>query len=213
MKKSILALCALTLAAGLSACGGGSSDFTISGTVTGLEHPGLILTNNLSDDLPVGPLGKDDKGNVRNVTYQFGKQLSYGDTYNVTIKKQPDHQKCEPGGGTAETAGRLSVINAVFNCVLSSHTIGGTITGLNSDGLILNNGGNQFIANKNTTTNAYPGEFTFGAPVVYGTTYGVTVLAQPKNEICTVSGGVGEMKDDDVKTIVVTCTARPPAAA
>ena len=90
MKKSILALCALTLAAGLSACGGGTSSYTIGGTVDGLLYPGLVLTNNLSDDVNVAPLGlNDDKTAIRTVSYQFSKQLDYGEPYSVTIKKQP----------------------------------------------------------------------------------------------------------------------------
>ena len=210
MKKSILALCALTLAAGLSACGGGTSSYTIGGTVDGLQYPGLVLTNNLSDDVNVAPLGlNDDKTAIRTVSYQFSKQLDYGEPYSVTIKKQPEHQVCQAAGGNAETAGRLSTINAAFVCNLVANSIGGTITGLAADGLILNNGGIQLPVTKAADTAAYPTAFVFGSPVTYDQTYGVTVLVQPTGQTCTVTNGAGIMKDNPVTTISVNCVRNP----
>ena len=212
MKKSILALCALTLAAGLSACGGGTSSYTVGGTVSGLVFPGLVLTNNLSDDVAVAPLPVEN-GNARNVSYQFSKQLDYGDPYSVTIKTQPQHQVCEPsstpGNVTADTAGRLSVINAVFICTLASHTIGGSISGLAADGLTLNNGGSTLPVVKDTTTGAYPTSFTFPTVVTYKQTYGVTVLDQPTGQTCRVANGAGEMGDENITSISITCTTNP----
>ena len=210
MKKSILALCALTLTAGLVACGGGTSSYTIGGTVTGLQYPGLVLTNNLTDDVTLTPRPLDSTGAVPNVTYQFAKQLDYGDQYSVTVKTQPAHQKCEVGSGTADTAGRLSVIEAVISCALVNNSVGGTITGLAADGLVLNNGSistGEIV--KDATTGAYPTAFVFGTAVTYGQTYGVTVLKQPTGQTCTVKNGSAEMKDDPVTTIEVTCVNNP----
>ena len=209
MKKSILALCALTLAAGLSACGGGTSSYTVGGTVSGLVFPGLVLTNNLSDDVAVAPLPAEN-GNVRNVSYQFSRQLDYGDPYSVTVKTQPQHQVCQASGGTVETAGRLSVINAAFVCNLVKNTIGGAVTGLAADTLVLNNGGTTLALVKNADTGAYPTTFTFAAtPVTYGQTYGVTVLTQPTGQTCTVANGAGTMGDDAVTSISINCVNNP----
>jgi hypothetical protein len=207
LKKSILALCALTLAAGLSACGGGTSSYTIGGTVIGLQYPGLVLQNNLANDLTITPLPLDGT-TVQNVNYSFPNEVDYGDPYSVTVKSQPQHQNCGPSGGTADTAGRLSVISAVIACSLVSNTIGGTITGLASDGLILTNGtaGGTFPATK--VNDVYPGTFTFALPVTYNQTYGVTVLQQPATETCSVANGAGTMGDNKVDTIVVTCVKK-----
>jgi hypothetical protein len=206
LKKSILALCALTLAAGLSACGGGTSSYTIGGTVTGLQYEGLVLQNNKTNDLAVAPLPLDENKNVRNVTYAFPVEVDYGKPYSVTVKEQPKHQECKPTGGTAETAGRLTTINAVISCSLVSHPVGGTINGLRSDGLQLINGtsGGTYAAVKNDK-GEYPGEFALTAFVTYGQTYGVTVLKQPDTQTCTVSNGAGIMGDDPVKTVTVNC--------
>jgi hypothetical protein len=204
LKKSILALCALTLAAGLSACGGGTSSYTIGGTVFGLEYPGLVLQNNLANDLVV-PVPPRNGTTVPNVTYSFSNEVDYGDPYSVTVKTNPEHQKCEPSGGTADSAGRLSVIDAQIICSLVSNTIGGTITGLTSEGLELTNGtsGGTFKVSK--VNDVYPGTFTFTLPVTYNQTYGVTVLTQPATQTCSVANGTGIMGDNKVDTIAVTC--------
>jgi hypothetical protein len=210
LKKSILALCALTMAASLVACGGGTSSYTIGGTVSGLQYPGLVLSNNLSDDLPLTPLPLDANGAVQDVKYQFAKQLDYGDPYSVTVKTQPAHQKCEAGGGTADTAGRLTVIEAGISCLLVSNTVGGTITGLAADGLELNNGSvstGKIV--KDTTTLLYPTSFTLPELVTYKQTYGVTVLTQPTGQTCTVKNGAGEMGDNAVTTVEVSCVNNP----
>ena len=214
MKKSILALCALTLTAGLVACGGGSSSYTIGGTVAGLQYPGLVLTNNGAEDVTIAPLPLGSTGAVQNVTYQFAKQLDYGDQYNVTIKTLPEHQLCdpssEPGSRTSDTAGRLSVINAAFVCRLASHPIGGTVTGLAADGLVLNNGSDSTAAIvKDATTGAYPTVFLFSTQVTYGQTFGVTVLQNPTGQTCTVKNGAGKMEDAPITTIAVTCVNNP----
>jgi hypothetical protein len=210
LKKSILALCALTLTAGLVACGGGTSSYTIGGVVTGLQYPGLVLTNNLNDDVTLKPLPVDATGAVPNVTYQFAKQLDYGDQYSVTVKTQPAHQNCQAISGTADTAGRLSVIEAVVSCALLTNTVGGTITGLAADGLELNNGSTSTgKIVKDPTTGAYPTAFAFAVPVTYGETYGVTVLTQPTGQTCTVKNGTGEMGDNAVASVEVTCVNNP----
>jgi hypothetical protein len=209
LKKSILALCALTLAAGLSACGGGTSSYTIDGTVIGLQYDGLVLLNNGANDLAVKPAGLDASNNVKNVSYSFPGEVDYGKAYSVTVKTQPQHQVCNPAGGVADTAGRLTAINAVITCSLVSNTIGGTVTGLASDNLQLTNGSTggtvSFVKGSDGT---YPATFTFPA-VTYGQTYGVTVLHQPDTQTCTVSNGTGTMGDTAVTTITVNCVNKP----
>ena len=224
MKKSILALCALTLAAGLSACGAGSSDYTIGGTVTNLQFGPLVLVTN-GMEVAIQPQTDANGKPALSTSYSFPKQLKYGETYNITMKpigtdaggatiyQQPPHQVCgpstAPGNVTADTAGRLSVINAVFICTLASHTIGGSITGLAADGLTLNNGGSTLPVVKDTTTGAYPTSFTFPTSVTYKQTYGVTVLDQPTGQTCRVANGAGEMGDENITSISITCTTNP----
>jgi len=210
LKKSILALCALTMAASLVACGGGTSTYTIGGTVTGLQYPGLVLTNNLNDDVALAPLPLAANGVVQDVKYQFGKQLDYGDVYSVTVKTQPAHQDCKAAGGTADTAGRLTVIEAGISCSLVTNPVGGTIKGLAADGLELNNGGvttGKIV--KDATSLLYPTSFTLPVLVTYKQTYGVTILTQPTGQTCTVTNGAGEMGDSVVTNVEVNCVNNP----
>lgn len=215
LKKSTVALSALTLAlaAGLSACSGGTSTYTIDGTVVGLEYPGLILSNN-GEDITVNPNGYDEPpaGSTgartpRNVTYSFSRQLDYGEPYNVVLKQNPQHQKCDYAQNTiaADTAGRLSANQVVFVCGLATHQIGGTVSGLTAGGLELLNGSNggKVAVPANAT------EFVFPIEVTYNQSFGVTVLTQPTGLTCTVSNGAGIMGDEPVKTVAVAC--RPNA--
>jgi hypothetical protein len=221
LKKSILALCALTLAAGLSACGGGSSSYTIGGTVYGLEYGPLILTTN-GMEVAVQP-AKDSNGRLV-TTYAFPNQLDYGTPYNVVLKQTgtdasgaaiiqyPPHQVCgvTQNSRTSDTAGRLATIDASYTCQLASHTIGGTVNGLAGDGLVLTNGSTSGTVTLAKDANGvYPTSFTFAAQVTYNQTYGVTVLTQPAGQTCTVANGAGTMGDDPVSSIVINCANNP----
>ena len=227
LKKSILALCALTLAASLAACGGGTSKYTIGGTVTNLQYGPLVLVTN-GMEVAIQPQTDSSGKLVMTTNYTFPNQLEYGEAYNVTLKpigtdatgatiyQQPPHQVCGPanvqGNITSDTAGRLSVINPQFVCNLATHTIGGQITGLAADNLVLTNGGDQLALTKNETTGLYPTSFTFSTRVTYKTTYGVTVLTQPTGQTCTVTNGAGEMGDEDIAAIRINCTTNPAPA-
>jgi hypothetical protein len=185
---------ALAIALGLAGCGGKAS-FPINGSLGGLSYDHLVLSTN-GMDLPVA------KGAT---SFSFPNSLSYGDEYSVTVKTQPDHQTCLVQNG-ADTAGRLASINIVVQCVLNQYSIGGTITGLTSDGLTLTNGsaGGTVVAVAGAQT------FTFGATVPFSVSYGVTVLAQPAKENCSVTqNATGVMGDAAVTNIVVSCVPKP----
>lgn len=210
MKKSTLALSALTLvlAAGLTACGGNSS-YTIGGHVAGLQYDGLVLTNNGGSDLAVKPLAPATDGSIKNVSYAFPNKLDYGATYSVAVKSSPPHQTCIAYSGTADTAGRLTTIDAVISCGLNSYTIGGKITGLSTEGLQLTNGSGGGTLTITTPTSTDPVDFTFESAVTYNQTFGVTVLQQPTGQTCSVTNGAGVMADAAVTSIAVTCVNNP----
>lgn len=195
---------ALAIALSLAGCGGKAS-FPISGTIVGLSYPGLVLSTN-GMTLAVNPPA---------TTFVFPNSLSYGDVYNVVPSTQPQHQTCTVAAfvdasghmltGASDTAGRLSAINIGVACVLNNYAIGGSISGLTSDGLVLTNGssGGTVAPLKDATS------FTFGAQVPYSVSYGVTVLAQPANDVCSVTqNGTGIMGDAAVTGIVVSCVPK-----
>lgn len=198
---SMRSLLALGLALSLTACGGGKATFTIPGTVSNLQYGPLVLTTN-GMDVTVNPASTltppvYDVTKVPDVKYQFPKQLEYGDQYLVTVKQDPPHQHCTVANLT-ETAGHLATIDVVVSCGLLTHTVGGTVSGLTADGLVLVNGG--------TTLGVASGATNFTFPsTTFGQTYGVTVLSNPTGLFCSVANGAGTIQDADVSNIAVTC--------
>ena len=192
MKKSLLCLwSALAIAAsvGLAACGGGST-FTLGGAVAGLSADGLVLANG-ADTVAI-PAGA--------TSYNFPHSVSYGTTYNVTVKTPPPHLTCgvNPAYATG-TAGTNLTNNIDVACGRTPHTLGGTISGLTVAGLILNNGSDVVAPAANATS------FVFSLNVSDGSAYGVTINTQPPGLTCSVANGVGTMGEADLKNVTVTC--------
>jgi hypothetical protein len=79
-------------------------------------------------------------------------------------------------------------------------TIGGTVSGLQGTGLVLQDDGGD------DKPIAADGAFTFATPLVVGTPYAVTVSQQPANPLqsCVVSNGIGTASGD-VTDVAVTC--------
>lgn len=212
MKSSLIRpALALALAASLAACGGSDkAEFTVAGTVAGIEYDGLVLLND-GVELPIAKPAKAGDP----VTFAFAKKLEYGDTYDVTVRRSAAHQDCGPARppdgiytNNADTAGRLQSINIYIACAVQTHVIGGTITGLTGTGLVLANGstGGTFTAGALATPPA--ATVTYALPnVAYNVSYGVTVVTQPVGQVCTVANATGIMQDADITNINVTCRA------
>jgi sugar lactone lactonase YvrE len=92
-------------------------------------------------------------------------------------------------------------------CAANSYTLGGTISGLASNGLVLANGSDTL----NVAANA--SNFTVPAPVAYGGSYAVTVQSQPTGLTCSVASGSGTMGTADVGNVAVSCVVKPPVVS
>ncbi|MBK7393710.1 MAG: carboxypeptidase regulatory-like domain-containing protein [Chloracidobacterium sp.] len=85
--------------------------------------------------------------------------------------------------------------------VVSTFTVGGTVSGLTGTGLVLqNHGGDNFPI-------AADGSFTFATPLADLAPYAVTVLTQPSGptQTCTVTNGSGTIGAANVTNVTVTC--------
>jgi hypothetical protein len=82
-------------------------------------------------------------------------------------------------------------------------TIGGTVTGLEGSGLVLQNNG------ADDEPIAADGEFTFDTLLTPGTSYSVTVKTQPSGQFCTVDKGSGTVPAEGVDDVLVTCGDLP----
>ena len=193
---------ALILAAALAACGG-KGQFTVQGTVTGLNNSGLVLANNGSTvSVPTGA-----------TSFTFPQQIDYGTSYNITVQSQPAHMTCAIGGGSG-SAGHTVSIQAQVQCTQNSYALGGQFTGLTAaaDGTartitLLNGSTGGSLTISSATGTLGNGDFTFGTPVEDGLPYGVTVVQPaPANGLtCTIANGTGVMHEAPVSNLVLTC--------
>jgi hypothetical protein len=219
---------ALVLASSLvlASCGGGGSEtYPVKVTVSNVKYPGLVLTTNGQElTVPVPAKAGD------NVVLTFPNGLDYGTYYNVIPKggtaaggggSQPAHQNCVTNGypreyGTAgQTASlesaRTPAIEVFYSCSVNVYELSGTITGLSSAdaSITLINGSNSQITLTGNATSTDPIKFAL-SPVAYGTSFGVTILNQPKGYTCTIANNTGVMDDaleklGGAKTVAVSC--------
>ena len=98
--QSVTSIIPLAGALLMSACGGGSGNnggppplptYTVGGSVSGLQGTGLVLQDNLGNDLSVLSSGN----------FVFTTAIATGGAYSITVKTQPTNpwQTCTVTGG------------------------------------------------------------------------------------------------------------------
>jgi uncharacterized repeat protein (TIGR03803 family) len=163
--------------------------YTVGGTISGLTSGGLVLAN-----------GSDTLSVIQGATsFTMPTPVAYTSSYSVTVQTQPTGLTCSVSNGT-NTMGTTAVTNIAVTCSLSTYTVGGTITGLTTSGLVLlNNGGDA------TTINANAAQFAMNTGVASGGTYAITVQTQPMNLVCSVSDGTGSVGAAEVGSVTIAC--------
>lgn len=166
--------------------------YTLGGSISGLTAAGLTLTNGGQS---VSPASGDS-------SFTFPTSLASGTTYDVQVSASPTGLNCSvaQGSGTMPAA---NVSSVSVSCTPATFSLGGTITGLASTGLVLANGGDTVAPASGAT------QFTFTQAIAFGAAYQVTVQAQPASGTCSVTNGSGTMPAAAVNTVAVTCTAPP----
>lgn len=190
---------ALLCSAILAGCVGGGGSMALSGTISGLGKPDLVLVNTKNGETLAIATGQ--------ASFVFTKLVAPDEEFDVQVKTQPTGAKCDPVGTT--TKGKASVYTVYslqFNCKTNPYTLGGTVTGLDTKGLVLTNGSDTVSILPPATPGAAV-SFTFPTMVADGAPYGVTILTQPKDtsKVCTVSNAVGNMPAGNYNGISVTC--------
>ena len=165
-----------------------ATTYTIGGSVSGLSGTDLVLQDNNSDNLTI----------TANGTFTFLTQLAAGSTYSVTVLTQPSNpaQTCTVSNGTGTVD--AAVTNVSVTCSTTTYSIGGTLSGLTSGTVALQDNGTD-----NLSLNAN-GKFTFATKLAAGSTYAVSVLTQPNGQLCTVTSGNGTA-NANVTTVEVNC--------
>jgi uncharacterized repeat protein (TIGR03803 family) len=165
--------------------------FSLGGTISGLgNNAGLTLTNG-SDALAVA---------AGSTSFTMPTPVAFGNSYSVVVQTAPAGLTCTAGNASG-TMPASNVAGVVITCSDQSYTVGGTISGLASSGMVLVNGSDAFAVNSGASS------FTMPTAVAYTSAYAVTVQTQPTGLTCSVSNGTGTMSSAAVTNIAVTCSA------
>ncbi len=195
-----------------------SCPYTIGGTITGLAGDGLVLQNNLSDDLIISTDG----------SFAFSATQVRNTDYIVSVLSNPTalSQTCEVGNA-AGTMVAANVTDVLVSCTTDSFTVSGNLVGLNQDNIIVlqNNGADDLTLTSN-------GPYSFSTPILDGSNYMVSLLSfeighgavptaatdkgQSKptgglrqSQDCIVTSGAGVLAGSSIGDVQVSCTTLP----
>jgi hypothetical protein len=161
--------------------------YSLGGTVAGLTSDGLVLTDGSETyRVPV---------NATNFTMPTA--IAYGSSYRVSIQTQPAGLICTISGGTG-TVPASAVSNVSVTCASTGYTLGGSISGLRTSGLVLTDGMDDLSVSANAT------QFSMPNAHAYGSDYAITIKAQPSPGRCQIIHGTGTVSGH-VTTVQVTC--------
>jgi hypothetical protein len=169
---------------------------TIGGMVTGLTAAGLVLQNNLGDNLTIA-----------SSPFTFPTAIASNSPYFVSVLAHPVGLTCTvtANGSGASAANVTNVAVTCVNNATTTVTVGGTVSGLAGAGpLTLRNS----VFNNGVVTNTdlpitSNGAFTFPA-IPMRSVFGITVLTQPPGQTCSTFRNAGS-PIADVTGVVIEC--------
>ncbi len=165
--------------------------YTLGGSISGLISNGLVLAN-----------GTDTEGvSSGSNAFNLPTPVAYGGPYDVTVQTQPSGLTCTPSNNVGSMPAG-NVTGVTITCSANTYTVGGTISGLETSGLVLlDNGGDA------TTIDTNAIQFSMSTGMAYGAAYDVTVQSEPTGLVCTVSNGAGTVGGSDVSSISIACVS------
>ena len=172
-----------------------TNSFTIGGPITGLQGTGLQLRLNNGQPLNVLPGA---------TSFTFSALLPSGSSYVVDVIRNPSTpaQDCVAVPATRSgTVPGANVTNVAVTCTTRSFRIGGSVSGLRGDGLVLrkHDGETRAIASN--------GSYFFDNLHLSGSQYEVTVDTPPTDpsQTCTIANNRSTVGNGDVRNVNVTC--------
>jgi hypothetical protein len=81
----------------------------------------------------------------------------------------------------------------------TTFTVGGNISGLNGSVVLQNNGGDDLVIHSD-------GPFVFPTALSDGAPYNVTVVSEPFDQDCVISGASGSISAANVTSVAITCS-------
>ena len=175
-----------------------TDEYTVGGTLVGLDAAstgGVVL----ADALGAGSI--DEVTVNQNGSFTFPTKVASGSSFAVSVQTNPisPAQTCIVSGGTG-TIVAGAVTSVVVNCATNAYVLGGTVSGLDGQGLVLQTSSTTVAVSSN-------GTFAFPVAIASGTPYTVTVQTQPRgpSQACSVTGGTGTMGSTNVTSVSVAC--------
>jgi len=183
-----------TCTLGSNASGTINSNITVTATCTNSNFTISVTPSGLSGTLVV----HDDKGEnltfTTNSTQTFPTSYASGSTYSVTIQTQPTGQTCTL---SSNATGTITANTTVTATCVSNFKISVAVTGL-SGTLVVHDDKNQNLTFTTNTTK------TFSVAYASGSTYAVTIQAQPTGQTCTLSSNASGTIAANT-TVTATC--------
>jgi 6-phosphogluconolactonase (cycloisomerase 2 family) len=177
--------------------GGGAMQYAVGGVVTG-----LVPTFGAVSQLVVLAVNGGDQVYLNaNGAFHFSKPLPAGASYVVTIDVAPvdPPETCQIGNASG-TVGPGSATAVTISCTWAKFTVGGTVSGLTGQGLVLSDNGTDHLPI------AASGPFTFATPVTTTHGYSVAVATQPTGETCAANkNSAGSIFGEPVTNVSVLC--------
>ncbi len=166
--------------------------YSLGGAVAGLTSPGLVLSDG-SDSYSVP---------VNATNFTMPTTIASGSGYRVSVQTQPVGLTCTITDGTGTMpAGAVTKVGVM--CASTSYTLGGSISGLRTSGLVLTDGMDDLSVAANAIY------FSMPNALAYGSDYTVSIKAQPGAETCQIGQGTGTMSGH-IGTVEVTCGSPAP---
>ncbi|WP_220459083.1 FG-GAP repeat protein [Acidovorax sp. FHTAMBA] len=171
----------------LAACGGGGGDdppvntpsFRVGGQLAGLGAGKTVVITDAS-----GPSA------AVSANGSYSLQLPAGTAYSRRIAAQPVGQTCTIANGSGTVSADVNNVSVACrdnDVPPNARTLGGSVAGLaTGKALVLQLAAGGATQEARVTAD---GPFTFAQPVTGP--YSISVLTQPQNQTCTVTGGQG----------------------
>ncbi|WP_076997830.1 beta-propeller fold lactonase family protein [Variovorax sp. KK3] len=176
-----------------------TTSYFVSGTITGLTGSSSVgLQNNGGSSIYLQNDGP----------FTFPDKVASGSLYAVTVNSQPSSQVCTVVNGSGVVA-TSNVTNLAIVCSTQTFSVGGTVSGLEGTGLVLqNNAGDDLPITAD-------GSFSFATEVASASSFNVTVKTQPKilDQTCTVANGTGLIMTAGTTSVAITCVTATARAA
>jgi len=143
-----------------------SNTYSLGGSVSGLTGSGLVLSGGFALSGVPSAYQQTISLAANTSSFSFTGKIASGWNYTVAVQTQPSGQNCTVSNGSG-TMPAANVSSVAVSCVpvVSSYTLGGTVSGLTASGLVLASNGQTV----NVTANA--SSFSLATPIASGTSY------------------------------------------